>query len=53
MKKLLMVGLLLVTGVSFAGSGGGRIDPGSVTINGSGGGRIDPGSVSVSSVRAP
>lgn len=47
MKKLLLVGLLLVTGVSFAGSGGGEIDPGSVTVNGSGGGEIDPGSVTV------
>lgn len=47
MKKLLLVGLLLVTGVSFAGSGGGgRADPGSVTVNGSGGGgRADPGRV--------
>ncbi len=30
MKKLIVVGLLLITGVSFAGSGGrGVIDPGS------------------------
>lgn len=30
MKKIIVVGLLLVTGVSFAGSGGrGVIDPGS------------------------
>lgn len=47
MKKLLIVGLLLATGVSFAGSGGGRIDPGNVTVSGSGGGRTDPGNVTV------
>ena len=33
MKKLLIVGLLLVTGVGFAGSGGGRIDPGRVAVS--------------------
>lgn len=32
MKKLLIVGLLLVTGISFAGSGGGRIDPGCTAV---------------------
>lgn len=49
MKKFLLVGLLLVTGVSFAGAGaggGGRADPGNVIVNGAGaggGGRADPG----------